>query len=474
MWRWLFFLIALCIAVIGVVWMVQNPGDVTLQWRNWRLDTSVGVLAFVMLFLATVAALFYRFWRFLRRAPANIGAAMQSRRQNKGYQALSSGMVALAAGDASEARRSARRAESLLSDKMPLTRLLSAQSAQLDGDETAATKFFTEMLEDPDTKFLGVRGLLTQAVKNGDRKRALQLAQDAYRLQSKSEWVSTTLFELQTGTGMWSEAARITDDMARNRLIEKPEDARRRAFFAYQMARDDVANGKRPEALNHLRKAVDLAGDLIPAVVALMRRNVADGQHRKAASLGEKTWALFPHPDLVEPYWEAKKATDGLARMKVSERLAATNKDHSESHITLARAALGAKLWGEARKHLQDAGAGEGLEPPARICRMMADLEEQENGDLTKAREWLVRAAGAPADPKWVCSECGNAVVIWTAQCGNCGAFDGYAWGTPPHKSAMPAMLGNEDDARTPSVALAGPATGPDAGHASSALTERS
>ena len=57
MWRWLFFLIALCVAVVGVVWMVQNPGDVTLQWRNWRLDTSVGVLAAVMILFAAVAAI---------------------------------------------------------------------------------------------------------------------------------------------------------------------------------------------------------------------------------------------------------------------------------------------------------------------------------------------------------------------------------------------------------------------------------
>ncbi len=464
MWRWIFFLAGLCLVVVGVVWFVQNPGDVTLQWRGWRLDTSVGVMMAAVLLFAFLTAALYRFWRFLRAVPGEIGSAMKQRRERKGYTALSGGMVAVAAGDASEARRQARRAEALLNDSAPLTRLLSAQSAQLDGDEKAAERFFTEMLDDPDTRFLGLRGLLTQAIKAGDKKRALELARSAYRLQPKSEWVAATLFDLQSGNGAWISAAETNDDMAKKRLLEKPEAERRRAVIAFELAREADAAGDSAKALKQLKAATDQAPDLIPAVVALMRRFVADGQHRKAVSLGEKIWARTPHPDLLEPYWEARKSPDGIARVKSSEKLAEINKDHAESHIALARAALGAELWGEARKHLLAAGAGDGLEPQARICRMMAELEERENGDLTKAREWLVRAGSAPQDEKWVCGECGNGVEVWTAHCGNCNAFDSFAWRTPPHISALPKPgAGDSADGRavvpadTPAAALASP-----------------
>ncbi|WNK00356.1 heme biosynthesis HemY N-terminal domain-containing protein [Thalassospiraceae bacterium LMO-JJ14] len=438
MWRWIFFLTGLCLVVVGVVWFVQNPGDVSLQWQGWRLDTSVGVMMAAVLLFAALTAAIYRFWRFLRAVPGEIGSAMKERRKRKGYTALSSGMVAVAAGDASEARRHARRAEALLSESAPLTRLLSAQSAQLDGDEKAAERFFTEMLDDPETKFLGLRGLLTQAVKAGNKGRALELAQSAYRLQPKSEWVAATLFDLQSGSGSWLNAADTNDDMARKRLLARPEADRRRAVIAFELAREAEASANGAQAMKQLKSACDLAPDLIPACVALMRRYVADGQHRKAVALGEKIWAKTPHPDLLDPYWEARKAPDGLVRVKASEKLASINPDHAESHIALARAALGAELWGEARKHLQVAGAGGGLEPQARICRMMAELEERENGDLTKAREWLVRSGSAPEDEKWVCSECGNAVEVWTAHCGNCNAFDSYAWRKPTHISGLP------------------------------------
>ncbi len=437
MWRWIFFLIMLCVAVLAVVWLVQNPGDVTLEWQGWRLDTSIGILASGVLLFSGIVAALYRFWRFLRGAPHQIGAALRARRQRKGYTALSSGMVAVAAGDAGEARRNARRAEALLTSSAPLTRLLSAQSAQLDGDEKAAERFFTEMLSDPETKFLGLRGLLTQAVKAGNRERALELANAAHAMQPKSEWVASTLFELQSSSKAWLSADQTTDEMVRRKLIEKSDAERRRAVIAFELSREAESAGDRAGALKQLRKASDIAPDLIPAIVALARRYVTDNQHRKGVSLIEKTWAKTPHPDLLQPYWDAKKANTGLVQVKASEALSQKNPDHMESHIALARAALAAELWGEARKHLEAVGAGDGLEPPARVCRMMAELEEQENGDLSKAREWLVRAGSAEDDPKWVCGSCGNTVSVWTAHCGNCQEFDSYAWGVPPHKSGL-------------------------------------
>ncbi len=437
MWRWIFFLIGLCVAVLAAVWFVQNPGDVTLEWQGWRLDTSIGVFVLGILFFAVIVAISYRFWRFLRRAPSQIGASVRARKQRKGYTALSSGMVAVAAGDAGEARRNARRAEALLTSSAPLTRLLSAQSAQLDGDEKAAERFFTEMLNDPETKFLGLRGLLTQAVKAGKRERALELANAAHAIQPKSEWVASTLFELQSSSKAWLSADQTTNEMMRRKLIEKPDAERRRAVIAFELSREVEAAGDRAGALKQLRKASDIAPDLIPAIVALARRYVTDNQHRKVVSLIEKTWMKTPHPDLLQPYWDAKNASTGLAQVKASETLAQKNPDHIESHIALARAALAAELWGEARKHLEAVGAGDGLEPLARVCRMMADLEERENGDLTKAREWLVRAGSAEDDPKWVCGSCGNTVSEWTAHCGNCQEFDSYAWGVSPHKSGL-------------------------------------
>ncbi|MFQ5765519.1 MAG: heme biosynthesis protein HemY, partial [Rhodospirillales bacterium] len=98
-----------------------------------------------------------------------------------------------------------------------------------------------------------------------------------------------------------------------------------------------------------------------------------------------------------------------------------------------------ARLWGEARKHLGEAiDAARPGPPPARVCRMMAELEENENEDPARAREWLMRASQAGADPTWVCGHCGNAVGEWSVVCGKCESFDSFSWATPPSIASLP------------------------------------
>ena len=43
-------------------------------------------------------------------------------------------------------------------------------------------------------------------------------------------------------------------------------------------------------------------------------------------------------------------------------------------HLALAQASLEAGLWGEARRQLETAA---GANPPVRICRLMAEVEER-------------------------------------------------------------------------------------------------
>src|SRR5690606_29724893 len=127
--------------------------------------------------------------------------------------ALSMGMVAVAAGDREEAGRQSRRASAMLSG-VPLSNLLSAQAAQLRGDEAAARRYFEAMLDQPETEFLGLRGLLMQALRARDDARALRLALRARELRPRSPWLLQTLAELQTRLGDW-EAALDTTATAR-------------------------------------------------------------------------------------------------------------------------------------------------------------------------------------------------------------------------------------------------------------------
>ncbi|MEK7246318.1 MAG: hypothetical protein AAB223_09905 [Pseudomonadota bacterium] len=156
---------------------------------------------------------------------------------------------------------------------------------------------------------------------------------------------------------------------------------------------------------------------------------------RRAAAALERTFALEPHAGLAELYARARGAADALAAAREVQRLVQTQPAHPESQFALARALSQAKLWGEARRALE----GFGDNPPARACRLMAEIEETERGDMGESRRWLMRAQLADPDPAWVCDGCGTAAEDWRAVCPKCGAFDALSWRTPAKVAALVA-----------------------------------
>ncbi|NQU58961.1 MAG: heme biosynthesis protein HemY [Rhodospirillales bacterium] len=429
MLRALWFILLLGLLAAAAMWLADNPGQVSLVWHGYVIETSAAVLVAVLAAVGILSALLYRLWIFIRGVPAGIARFRRDGRRRRGYLALSRGMVAVAAGDTGEARRQAGRADDLL-DEPSLTMLLSAQSAQLSGDEKAAQKFFTEMLKNPDTEFLGLRGLLGQAIKLEDSADALKWARRASRLKPESAWAARTLFDLASRAGLWAEADEALAVAIRKKHVSPSEARRPRATLSHLMSVDASGVGDDAKALKLSKKACQDAPGLSPAHIHYAGLLKAAGKDRKAANVLEAAWATAPAPELAAAYWVTTDSDDAMARMKAAQGLAAFNPKDPASAMMQAQAALAAGLWGEARKGLKAIELSGGAVSSS-FCQLMAGLEEAEHQDMIAAREWLVRAAGAEPDPTWVCEDCGNAADNWTALCGGCGGFDKFQWRLP-------------------------------------------
>jgi HemY protein len=430
--RALFFIVLLVAIVAAAVWFADAPGAVSIVWQGWQIDTSVAILILAVAVIAIVVALIYRFWRFLVRSPRALRKHSQESRRRRGYEALTKGMVAVAAGDAAEASRQSRRAETLLAEP-PLTLLLSAQAAQLAGDTTAARRYFDAMLKRPETEFLGLRGLLNEANRAGDTDAALAAARRAHDLRPRAEWVLTSLFDLEVRAGEWDNAEQVLKEAGRRQVYKEADLARRRAIVIYEQAL--ARPGSDGDRL--LRRARDADRAFLPASLRLAEREIANGRSRQAARILEDSWRVLPTADTAALYLQAIDEPDKLKRVKRIEKLAALYPDHAESHLAIARAAMAAELWGQARAHLAKAVEAA---PTVSAFRLLAELEEAEHGDSEKARYWLARAADARDDPGWVCERCGTGAADWQALCGHCGAFDSLQWRSPARLAALVAM----------------------------------
>ena len=434
------FLLLLLFAWIGVVSYVayviaRRPGDVSVVWLGYHADIPMWMVLAGLVAVAITAALLWQFTRFILRSPGKLGQARRDRRRRKAYKALTQGMVAVAAGDAAEAQRQAKLAGNLLNDP-PLTLLLEAQAAQLGGDEKAATRYFRAMLEHPEASFLGLRGLLMQALKGGNDSEALRLARQAVTERPRTSWAVSTLLDLELRSGDWPQAESTLKRAEKLKVIESADAKRTRAVLLTEQAR---TSGDLDAAIARLREAVKLAPDLVPARALLATDLARSGRGREAARIIEQGWVSAPHAELAAAYAQIDPAEDALARARRLERLAGLNPAHLESQIALAGASLAAGLWGPARAELEKALAAVGGEASAsqRLARLWAHLEEGEGSDPAAARRWLIAAAAATADPAWTCGRCGTIAAAWAARCQHCRQFDTLTWRTTPRPAAL-------------------------------------
>jgi HemY protein len=445
-----FFFIAVLIA-IGAAWLASNPGQVTVDWIDWRIETSVSAVV-GLLFAALLAVIFSQrllYW-LLRESPLSAPRRRESRRR-RGMQALSKGVVALALGEPGEAELQTKKATKLIGAD-PMVLLLAAQAAQLSGHREAANEHFRSMMNVEETAFLGVRGLLIWAIEEGDPEQAMTLSDRAFELQPKGRWVLETRLDLLSRLGRWSEARDTLRLLQKYKHVTADMGERHRAVLHYCEALENDLAGKGDEALRLTTEAHKLAPGLAPAAVLASRLLVGNDNSAKAGKILEESWHAAPHPTLAEAYINLSLDETATERFRRVGKLTATNPDHMESRLTIAEQAIAVQHWGEAREQLQAA-----LEqnPPVRAYRLLAEIERREVRDEKAARKWDNLAVKASADPEWVCKNCGAERHLWAPRCTSCLSFDSFVWETPGKHEPLrpigtPQLLGLPTLSKTP------------------------
>jgi HemY protein len=428
--RVLVFIAVLVALSFGAAWLVERPGEVVMTVEGYRVETSVlaavGLVAALALAVMVVVALL----RFLLRLPSAIGFASKARRRARGFSAVSRGMIAVGAGDPRAARRNADDAGKLIGDE-PLVLLLKAQAAQMAGDRPAAEGAFKRMLDDPDTRVLGLRGLFVEARRKGDAAAARAYAAEASRLAPTVAWSGEALLEYQCADADWPAALATLERGAK--AIDKAAYRRQRAVL---LTADALARAERePDlALQKAQEAVKLAPTLVPAVSLLARLLSRRGELRKASRAVETAWSKEAHPDLAEAYVAVRPGDSGRDRLARAEKLLSLTPREPEARIAVAQAAFAARDLDRARAVLAPLLEGR---PPVRVCLLMADIEEECDASGS-VREWLSRASRAPRDPAWIAD--GVISDHWSPISPVSGRLDAFVWGTPVEQFTAPPV----------------------------------
>ena len=425
------FLLFVLLLGFGFAWFADRPGAVALEWQGNSYQTSLMVV--LVAIVAIVALVMITWWliRSVLDSPRLMRRFFARRKRDHGYQALTRGLIAANSGDAASARRYTRESLRLLG-RGPLVDMLDAQALLLEGNRDEARSRFEAMLEDDDTRLVGLRGLYVEAERQGAREAARHYADEAHKLAPALSWAGNAKLKYASMDGDWAGALATLEANRSAGLISKAEAKRQRAvLLTAQAMAEEPAEPARAAKL--AREAHKLAPDLVPTAVigakALMRNNDIG----RAAGMIEAVWKKTPHPELADAYIHLRIGDSATDRLKRAKKLAAMKPHHTEGSFAIAQAAIDAHEWQLARDTMRGILA---VSPSERACLTMADIEESEFGDRGRMRDWLSRAVRAPRDAAWTAD--GYVSEKWLPFSPVTGRIDAFEWKVPVEQIGGP------------------------------------
>jgi HemY protein len=421
--RIVLFLLLIALAAWGAAWVAEQPGEVALSLGAARYIVSLPV--FVLAIGIVVVAAMFVWWMLavLWRTPGRMRRRRHERRHARGRHAITQGLLAIGHGDSDAARRHADAARRLAGHD-PLTLLLHAQSAQLEGDRAGARAAFNTMAEREDTRLLGLRGLFIEAQRADDAVAAVMIAEEALKMSPASTWASHAVLGFRCAQGDWDGALKILDNDLAAGLIDKAGYRRHRGVLLTAKALE-LEKVDRDLSRDAIMEAVKLAPTLVPAAVLSAKYESEAHQVRRAMRLVEAAWIAHPHPDLADAYAHVKLGDSARQRLVRIETLAAKTPGEIEGALAIARAAIDASEFGKARAALAPFADN----PTQRVAMLMAEIERTEHGDSGKARAWTLRAVRARLDPAWTAD--GYVSDRWRPVSPVTGRLDAFQWHAP-------------------------------------------
>ncbi|PDT81997.1 heme biosynthesis protein HemY [Sinorhizobium sp. BJ1] len=425
--RILFFILLVLALALGFAWLADRPGELSLIWQGQRIEMSLMRAATILISLFAAILIVAWLIRTIWLSPHTVTRYFRARKRDRGYQALSTGLIAAGAGDATLARKMVGRARGLIRiDQEPLIHLLEAQTALIEGKYDDARKKFELMAEDAETRELGLRGLYLEAKRLGANEAARQYAERAAEKAPHLSWATLATLDQRSQAGQWDEAIRLLDQSRAANVLDKKEANRKKAVLLTARATSKLEadpKAARDDAL----AALKLDDRLVPAALVAAKALFREDNLRKGASVLEKIWKQDPHPEVARLYVRARGGDSAVDRLKRAKRLETLRGNNAVSLATVAEAALEAR---ELELSRIKAEAAARLAPSESIFLLLADIEEADTGDEGRIRHWMAQALRSPRDPAWTAD--GVTSPTWLPVSPVSGRLDAFEWKAPP------------------------------------------
>ncbi len=445
-------LLKFLVVAAAIIFLMEQDGSFEISWNEYVVTIQLGMALVALLLFILILLLVHKLVIKFFAVPVVWRDYWEERSLTKSHKLMTQSLVSLAAGDHKHAAYQAHRAQKLLPTRYDASAatFLEAQAARLMGQQTRANEKFKALLENKDSAFLGIRGLMQTEIEAGQYEKALQMAYSADRMHPKQPWILKTIYDLEIQTDRWDAAYLTLKNLEKHKAMSKDEVLDDRKAILIVLADTVTGHGDTEMARKYLKHAVSIDAGFIPANTRLIRMALERGQKRKARLLIEKCWKISPHPELVT-FWDLlapeNNPSKPTARLSWYEKLIEMNPDAVDGYLALAQVSIDDGLWGEARSYLTKA---EQLDNHAGVYACWAELERLSTHNDEAVQAWNKKSRNAKQPKKWVCQMTGISYEAWYAIAEPQGLFNTIRWSYPNKRDndklqSLGSKMQNED-----------------------------
>lgn len=393
----LFFIVVLALG-LGVDALSQNPGVLELQWYGWKVQTTAAFAVVAMAIVGLLVVMLTSIYIWLIQAPKRLHKHLGLKRQEKGLLAFNDALQALAIGDDAAALKAAKEAHKLL-PKLPLADTLMAEVTarqHTNAKPIEVRKQYQKLLAKPHTKVIGLRGLLNQALENGESKQALTYALDFYREKPKNPYVLNILTHLYARQQQVAEAIFYAEKLVgMTPKNSKEQDQAQFVLACLQRlhVQQLALTSQTEEALKTAERATKNHPTFMPLVLQLAHLYDQQGHQTKAIKLLAKAYKHVPSLRVGRTWLGLHKNTKDTVLLKKLEKFTAPWPEVLTSDLLKAEVLIKTRNYTEARSLLESLIL---KGDDKTLFQTLAELELAQQPNSPQAAKWLQKALTAP------------------------------------------------------------------------------
>ena len=386
-------IVALVISAFAAHFLLQDPGYVVINFRNYLIEMSVPVL--LGLFLITI----FIGWFVIKliRAPRRLGQAAGRYRSGRAGLKLTKGMIQIAEGNFARGEKMLARAAGD-SDAPLLNYLQAARAAHLLGQDERRDGWLKQAYEQMPEASNAV--LLTQAEFQLDQGQYEPALATLRRIEEKTPNHTHALALLGRIYYLledWRQLATLLPRLKKHGRVD-PETLEKWSLRVHAEELQKAADGETVVATwNAIPKALKKdAGLLETYYTSLVRVGMHAKAEKELGALLKRRW-IGP----LVGIFGTIEGQDPLKQLKRAEGWLSAHPDDPDLLLTAARLCLRNELWGKARSYLETVIA---LRPTPdayqEYGRLLSRLgEDDAAADAYRAGLGLVSGSPLPAIP---------------------------------------------------------------------------